>query len=94
LTEVFLRMEVMYILNVDLTILLMRMGILAVVDWDKHLAIFMHDSSGLLQENEVRFLAQFIDQSIISLKFLTPERLPLILKVAEELEKSTTHDLQ
>jgi hypothetical protein len=41
-------MEVMYILNVDLTILLMRMGIIAVGDWDKHLAIFMHDSSGLL----------------------------------------------
>jgi len=84
----------MYILNVDLTMLLMRVGVLAVVDWDKHLSIFMHDSSGLMQENEVRFLAEFIDCSIITTKFLTPERLPNILKVAEELEKTTSNQVK
>jgi len=39
-------------------------------------------------------LAQFIDCSIINLKFLTPERLPHILKVAEELEKTTSDEVK
>jgi len=86
-------MEFMYILNTDLTILLMKKGILAVADWDKHLAIFMHDSSGLVQEKEVYFLAQFIDCSVVREKFLTPERLPNILKVAEELEKTSSNEV-
>jgi len=92
LTEVFLRMEALYILNVELTMLLMQHGIFSVAEWDKHLAVFMHDSSGLLQENEVRFLAEFIETSIIKEKFLTPERMPNLLQVLEDLEKSSSAD--
>ena len=65
LTDVFLRMEEMFILNVDLNFLLMKSGIIDVAEWDKYLAIFMHDSSGSIQQKEVHFLATFINQSVV-----------------------------
>ena len=39
-------------------------------------------------------MAQFIETSIIKEKFLTPERMPNLLQVLEDLEKSTSSDVQ
>jgi hypothetical protein len=68
---------------------LIKNGIIDVLDWDKHLAIFMHDSSGSIQQKEIHFLANFITETITKQKILTPERIPMLLKVLEDLKKST-----
>lgn len=82
----------MYFLNVDLNILLMRNNIIQVAEWDKQLALFIQDSPGQLQENELRFLAQFIDQSIFKQKFLSQDKIPNLIKVLEKLESSPGTD--
>lgn len=67
---VFLEMEECYLLNVDLNLLLMQNGIISVAEWDKQLATFIHNSPGQLQESELRFLAEFLDRSVLSSRFL------------------------
>ena len=67
----------------------MELFFIDVADWDKNLAIFMHDSSGAIQQKEIHFLANFIIESVQKQKILTPERIPMLLKVLEDLKKST-----
>lgn len=48
LNEVFLKMEEMYLFNVELNIALLGKGILPLAEWDKQFALIIRDAPGNL----------------------------------------------
>ena len=53
LTKVFLQLDVRFLNEVELDILLMSKGIISISEWDSQLAIFFEDSATRLPENEL-----------------------------------------
>ena len=70
LQEVFLQMEEMYLLNVDLVILLMRNQVLPIAEWDKQFSIFVRDAPGALQEASLRFVVEFMEKAVLKQKIV------------------------
>jgi hypothetical protein len=66
LNEVLLKMEELYLFNVDLNIALLNKGILPLADWDKAFGIVVKDAPGNLIEKVVSFLVRFIESTIFN----------------------------
>lgn len=48
----------------------------------------------MLQEQEMLFLADFIEKSIFNFKFLKPERIPNLIQLLEKMDETAGHDQQ
>ena len=77
-------MEECYLLNADLTVLLMKHQIINVAAWDRKFAFFIRESPGQLHEKAIEFLTKFIQSSVLHLRFIKPEMVPHTVKLLEE----------
>lgn len=66
LNEIFLKMEEMYLFNVDLNIALLSKGILNLTEWDKSFSVLIMDAPGNLLEKVVHFMVRFVETTILS----------------------------
>ena len=68
LTEVFLKMEDMYVLDAELTILLLSQNIFSPVQWDISLANYLKNAPGSLQLEACKFFREIVKKCIFEKK--------------------------
>lgn len=82
LNEVYVKMEEMYLFNVELNVGLLKSQILPLKEWDVAFASVAKNAPGNLQDKLVHFLCKFVETSK---KHFSVDKLPSLLQAMKNL---------
>lgn len=86
LTKVFLEMNESYPNNLDLTVLLMKRGIISLNEWDLHISQMLRDYLQFQQNDGfVQFVISFVEETIIHKQLFTYQQFPSLVGIIEKL---------
>ena len=66
LREAYMEMEEMYILDAEMTVLLLSCNLFPVSEWDEYITKYIEQSSGQLQTKAFEFLSEVVKQCLYS----------------------------